>query len=533
VFADTPAVEFAAIDCVAHQSIMKTFDVKSFPMVCALISSPGGEARDFGSCDFGSLTGASSKDEIVEWVEGLLGDAKIKRGGEEAQHEDEGESDSEDDDGKAGSSSSSGANAGGSGSANGSSSSSSNAAGSTSVTDASGNVNSSSINGDNVNSSSSSAVKASRKDIVSQVAVREQDLAATILFGLEQVRFDDGTLHLGSDKGIALTSWLRTINSLLQPSDDGSLGRLVGRLSSWDGGGSGDAILSSDEWQGALASLKLWGHHKGTTWDVCAGPDHGYPCGLWQVFHALTVAANDADAQATLLVVRSYVAHFFGCGPCQKHFAHAATTIEEQVNSRRSAMLWLWQLHNNVSARLAADWDTEAALVAYPSVATCSPCHSEVGFDEQQVEAFLIATYTTAPRSHQVLRDWANPLEGSRGLLTGLGMALVLLAAVVLAYQRNRPVGLRLRGSSFIQRSHQRAPSHQMAEMSQLIESEDQQHGRLDEEQHTRIDIRHRAPAMPGMRSSIGGNEVEERDLLLSSTMTESQESLGTGFSRV
>ncbi|XP_010156327.1 PREDICTED: sulfhydryl oxidase 1, partial [Eurypyga helias] len=97
------------------------------------------------------------------------------------------------------------------------------------------------------------------------------------------------------------------------------------------------------------------------TWVGCQGSEphfRGYPCGLWTVFHLLTVQAarSGPDKELPLEVLstmRCYVRHFFGCQECAQHFEAMAAESMDRVAGREEAVLWLWSHHNEVNARLA------------------------------------------------------------------------------------------------------------------------------------------------------------------------------------
>jgi hypothetical protein len=101
----------------------------------------------------------------------------------------------------------------------------------------------------------------------------------------------------------------------------------------------------------------------------------GYTCGLWELFHMVTVGVTErnqlslidlsppirvADAAET---IRDYVENFFGCEVCRMNFVAAfdscahdrctrldndATTMEQW----RELPLWLFEMHNSVNVRL-------------------------------------------------------------------------------------------------------------------------------------------------------------------------------------
>ena len=103
--------------------------------------------------------------------------------------------------------------------------------------------------------------------------------------------------------------------------------------------------------------------------------DRAYTCGLWQLFHAL-IAFHDLDTFTVMNVIHNFVEYLFGCDGCRTHFLtawdkchfgrcdvyEAAMKISLQTSTksdveqvRHQAMLWLYDLHNNVTKRIAID----------------------------------------------------------------------------------------------------------------------------------------------------------------------------------
>ncbi|XP_064310584.1 sulfhydryl oxidase 1 [Phalacrocorax carbo] len=144
------------------------------------------------------------------------------------------------------------------------------------------------------------------------------------------------------------------------------------------------------------------------TWVGCQGSEphfRGYPCGLWTVFHLLTVQAvqSGPDKELPLEVLntmRCYVRHFFGCQECAQHFEAMAAESMDQVAGREEAVLWLWSHHNEVNARLAGG-DTEDPKfpkLQWPPPDMCPQCHKEEqgvhAWDEPAVLTFLKAHFS-------------------------------------------------------------------------------------------------------------------------------------------
>ncbi|XP_054021332.1 sulfhydryl oxidase 1 [Dryobates pubescens] len=146
------------------------------------------------------------------------------------------------------------------------------------------------------------------------------------------------------------------------------------------------------------------------TWVGCQGSERhfrGYPCGLWTLFHLLTVQAaqNGPNKELPLEVlstIRCYVRNFFGCQECAEHFEAMAAKSMDQVASREEAVLWLWSHHNEVNARLAGG-DTEDPKypkLQWPPPDMCPQCHKEErgvhAWDESAVLTFLKAHFSPA-----------------------------------------------------------------------------------------------------------------------------------------
>ncbi|KFQ44019.1 Sulfhydryl oxidase 1, partial [Nestor notabilis] len=142
----------------------------------------------------------------------------------------------------------------------------------------------------------------------------------------------------------------------------------------------------------------------------------GYPCGLWTIFHLLTVQAAKSGPDKelpleVLSIMRCYVRYFFGCQECAQHFEAMAAESMDRVASRKEAVLWLWSHHNEVNARLAGG-DTEDPKfpkLQWPPPDMCPQCHKEEqgvhAWDESAVLTFLKVHFSPA----NIYLDYAEP----------------------------------------------------------------------------------------------------------------------------
>lgn len=131
----------------------------------------------------------------------------------------------------------------------------------------------------------------------------------------------------------------------------------------------------------------------------------GYSCGLWTLFHYLTVQAEltaaTSDPLDALHAIHGYVKYFFGCTHCSEHFQQMAKRNRLwDVDSFEGAILWLWSAHNEVNRRLAGDAteDAEFPKNQYPVEQICKRCYVKVTdgltkWDHNEVLYFMRHTY--------------------------------------------------------------------------------------------------------------------------------------------
>ncbi|XP_011613149.2 sulfhydryl oxidase 1 [Takifugu rubripes] len=154
---------------------------------------------------------------------------------------------------------------------------------------------------------------------------------------------------------------------------------------------------------------------QGARWVGCQGSQphyRGYPCGVWTLFHVLSVQAKKdegTDAKEVLSTMRGYVHHFFGCRLCAKHFEEMAQKGLSEVNTLSAAVLWLWKRHNQVNNRLAGalSEDPKFPKIQWPSPEMCPSCHSvmenrEHRWNQDRVLSFLLSYYS----SQDILTDY-------------------------------------------------------------------------------------------------------------------------------
>ncbi|XP_061170237.1 sulfhydryl oxidase 1-like [Saccostrea echinata] len=181
------------------------------------------------------------------------------------------------------------------------------------------------------------------------------------------------------------------------------------KLSSWL---DGVPDITSYHWSHMIESLQTVDSFlpESVLWVSCQGSQtyfRGYPCGMWTLFHTLTVNSylygKDSAKflyKDVLIAIGGYMKHFFGCVFCSRHFTKMAATIDTEVTSPKELVLWLWRSHNKVNKRLHGDAseDPKHPKVPFPPKSACSKCHKSQGnqdpeFDEEAVLIYLLELY--------------------------------------------------------------------------------------------------------------------------------------------
>mmetsp|Transcript_5618 Transcript_5618/g.7035 ORF Transcript_5618/g.7035 Transcript_5618/m.7035 type:complete len:705 (-) Transcript_5618:101-2215(-) len=250
------------------------------------------------------------------------------------------------------------------------------------------------------------------------------DAALSLQFSLQSgVYNSNGPLSPPRQK--ALKTWLQLLQRTLPHRPDTVFHQshllLDDLLASWN-----DVIASEDGLEKVLrrhpAPARDWSAscHKGS--EV-----NGYTCGLWSLFHVMTLGLVHYNQKGTgglvdgLLspvhaadALREFVAHFFACQVCQAHFltmydhcefdrCNRLTDGQKGLTTWKQLPLWLWETHNDVNVRLLKEQaeseqrgidDEEEQRGRWPPSEMCPRCWKHDGsWDEGAVYAFLYREY--------------------------------------------------------------------------------------------------------------------------------------------
>ena len=217
--------------------------------------------------------------------------------------------------------------------------------------------------------------------------------------------------------------------------------------------------LSIAEWEAQTAQHVAPLVPKGEGGDdyrwTLARPDAGYTGGLWFLFHILTARAAVASAEDqdprvqppfVLGVVHGFVEHFFGCAECKGHFLKAYEAVRGtwEAQGAKGAVLWIWDLHDQVNTRLDKP--------RWPSRGGCPRCWKGAAPQHEAIYERLIRAYDIrdahlrAPGAGVEAEDGEESPEQQMVALThdyvfiGL-LALIVLGAAVWKLERKLSLG--------------------------------------------------------------------------------------------
>mmetsp|Transcript_3546 Transcript_3546/g.7639 ORF Transcript_3546/g.7639 Transcript_3546/m.7639 type:complete len:592 (-) Transcript_3546:432-2207(-) len=212
----------------------------------------------------------------------------------------------------------------------------------------------------------------------------------------------------------------------------------------------------------------------------------GYTCGLWQLFHTVTIGvvewnlAGSEELSYTPMEVgdifRSYIEQFFGCEVCRVNFLNEYDTCGfsrcDRLNTEIGSLddwkelpLWLFELHNGVNLRLMNErakrddrtpTQQELDSVEWPARRDCPSCwHSDGRFELDAIYSFFQLTYwpdellsnvqmrkilSTTGNTAQLQTNEEETIESWVYSLVGFVVASFVLSAVSWSVEKQREI---------------------------------------------------------------------------------------------
>lgn len=84
------------------------------------------------------------------------------------------------------------------------------------------------------------------------------------------------------------------------------------------------------------------------------------------------------DSMRALNIIVSFITHFFTCEECRVHFSEMSHDVAVLGRDGGRAILWLWEAHNAVNARLYREGGGDPAQPKslFPSISRCPYCYN-------------------------------------------------------------------------------------------------------------------------------------------------------------
>lgn len=171
-----------------------------------------------------------------------------------------------------------------------------------------------------------------------------------------------------------------------------------------------DAGVNVTQWQELVlsAGIPFRGTPRKLQWKTCRGSSwryRGFPCGLWLLYHSLTVnypppSGGASDRGAILFIILEYARNFFTCETCRRHF------MRSKFARGKDPVMQLWHTHNVVNHFLANVTEGADPLVPkrqFPSSKQCPACvNADGSFAESKVASYLRQRYLWNPQELHV-----------------------------------------------------------------------------------------------------------------------------------
>lgn len=211
---------------------------------------------------------------------------------------------------------------------------------------------------------------------------------------------------------------------------------------------------------------------KKKSWSVACTrglPTMGYTCGLWELFHIMTVGLVEFNAMETAdddypyyrtgdaaKTLRNFIENFFDCEVCRTHFLAAfdscayngcdrLVNYPGEMGDWMHFPMWLHEFHNGVNVRLMKEraeregWTPkpeDELAVQWPPRKDCPMCWLKDGSPElNNIYLFLRLTYwpddILTEGMKQELEESGRDMQGRIRALSGKIVGVLLLAAMV------------------------------------------------------------------------------------------------------
>eukprot|EP00096_Caligus_rogercresseyi_P013214 TRINITY_DN5897_c0_g1_i1.p1 TRINITY_DN5897_c0_g1~~TRINITY_DN5897_c0_g1_i1.p1 ORF type:complete len:582 (-),score=92.20 TRINITY_DN5897_c0_g1_i1:1576-3321(-) len=177
--------------------------------------------------------------------------------------------------------------------------------------------------------------------------------------------------------------------------------------------------ISEEDYKSKLNELKAKNkpfRHTPSDWKGCKGSTpyfRGYPCGVWTLFHVLSVEAMNTEESElsqegptrVTLSIMEYIKYFFSCRNCAENFMKKVDSIGYLPSAPETTVVWIWRIHNMANIKLHGDptEDPEHVKTIWPSSQNCPNCRDSDGdlitlnplqkWNQNELLAYIVSVY--------------------------------------------------------------------------------------------------------------------------------------------
>ncbi|OWZ17937.1 Thioredoxin [Phytophthora megakarya] len=279
---------------------------------------------------------------------------------------------------------------------------------------------------------------------------RLKDAGATALLTFED-GFFMGMTVLEDERYEAAVTWVKTLVATFPMKENRAvLAVLLEKMKQQE-------KWKLSEWKEMLATWQMTANAMSFPVNLFASDEKlalctTYTCGLWTLFHSLTVNVSQLKPSEVMSAIRLVVKHFFGCEECKRHFLKAnPESVVTKLALRdedgpEAVVLWIWTMHNTVNKVLSKPM--------WPTKLSCPFCYSPgdlpLSLDPKQLNEDDIFEYVRDVYKIETNLKFAQHFASSTtwfsmGGFTSMATIAILVAIFVMVFQqhKHRLVGMK------------------------------------------------------------------------------------------
>ncbi|KAL3666733.1 hypothetical protein V7S43_008356 [Phytophthora oleae] len=277
---------------------------------------------------------------------------------------------------------------------------------------------------------------------------RLKDAGTTALFILEDGVFM-GTTVLAGERYEAAVTWVKTLAGAFPMKENrAAFAVLVDMMNDKE-------QWKQADWTNMLENWKISANKRSYPANLFSSKDDlalctTYTCGLWTLFHSLTVSGvGQLKSSEIMSAIRLVVKHFFGCEECKRHFlqANPESVITKLAlrdeDGPQAVAFWIWTMHNTVNKVLGKP--------RWPTNLSCTNCYATndqpqsldpAQLNAEDIVAYIRSVYKIETNASVRLQAAGTSSWFSMGALAAVAL-LFVICRTLFQQHKHRLVGVK------------------------------------------------------------------------------------------